>query len=97
MDQLTNHKPISSTRNWSYDLRAAFSVALVALPLGLGIASTSGFEPIAGVTSIIIGAAVATFVRGGHVSINGPGAGLVAVLLIAVISLEALEMHWALL
>lgn len=34
--------------NWRSDFLAAISVALVALPLGLGVAVASGAEPIAG-------------------------------------------------
>jgi MFS superfamily sulfate permease-like transporter len=67
--------------NWRNDLIAAFSVALVALPLALGIAVASGMEPMAGVLSAIIGGIVTTFLRGGHVAINGPAAGLIAVIL----------------
>jgi len=67
--------------NWRNDLIAAFSVALVALPLALGIAVASDMEPMAGVLSAIIGGIVTTFLRGGHVAINGPAAGLIAVIL----------------
>jgi MFS superfamily sulfate permease-like transporter len=67
--------------NWRSDLIAALSVALVALPLALGIAVASGVEPIAGILSAIIGGVVTTFFRGSHMSINGPAAGLIAVIL----------------
>ena len=67
--------------NWRSDLLAAVSVSLVALPLALGIAVASGVSPMAGILSAIIGGVVTTFVRGGHLAINGPAAGLVAVIL----------------
>ena len=67
--------------NWSNDLSAALSVSLVALPLALGIAVASGVAPMAGVLSAIIGGVVTTFFRGGHLAINGPAAGLIAVIL----------------
>jgi len=67
--------------NWKNDLLAAFSVSMVALPLALGVAVASGFPPMAGLFSAIIGGLVTTFVRGGHVSINGPAAGLIAAIL----------------
>ena len=67
--------------NWRSDLIAAISVALVALPLALGIAVASGVEPIAGILSAIIGGVVTTFFRGSHMAINGPAAGLIAVIL----------------
>lgn len=75
--------------NWRHDLIAAISVALVALPLGLGISIASGstVPAMAGVISAIIGGLVTTFIRGSHVGINGPGAGLVGVSLAGVVAL----------
>lgn len=67
--------------NWRNDLSAAISVSLVALPLALGIAVASEVSPMAGVLSAIIGGVVTTFFRGGHLAINGPAAGLIAVIL----------------
>ncbi len=67
--------------NWRNDLIAALSVALVALPLALGIAVASGVEPMAGILSAIIGGVVTTFFRGSHMAINGPAAGLIAVII----------------
>jgi MFS superfamily sulfate permease-like transporter len=74
--------------NWRNDLVAAFSVALVALPLGLGIALASGAPPIAGVISAIVGGLLTTFLRGSHVGINGPSAGLVVVTYTAIQTLS---------
>ena len=67
--------------NWQNDLIAAISVGFVALPLSLGIALAAGMEPIAGIISAVIGGVVTTFFRGSHVGINGPGAGIIAVIL----------------
>lgn len=67
--------------NWQSDLIAAISVALVALPLALGIALASGVPPVAGLLSAIIGGVVTTFFRGSHVGINGPAAALIVVML----------------
>ncbi len=67
--------------NWQSDLIAAVSVSLVALPLALGIAYASNVPPMAGIVSAIIGGVVTTFFRGSHVAINGPAAGLIAVIL----------------
>ncbi len=77
-------------QNWRHDLIAAVSVALVALPLGLGISIASGsmVPAMAGVISAIIGGLVTTFIRGSHVGINGPGAGLVGVSLAGVVALS---------
>lgn len=67
--------------NWQSDLLAAVSVSLVALPLALGIAYASNVPPMTGVVSAIIGGIVTTLFRGSHVAINGPAAGLIAVIL----------------
>ena len=67
--------------NWRSDAIAAISVALVALPLALGIAIASGVTPIAGILSAVIGGIVTTLFRGSHLAINGPAAGLIAVIL----------------
>ncbi len=74
--------------HWRSDFLAAISVSLVALPLGLGVAAASGAPPIAGLISAIIGGVVATPFRGSHLAINGPAAGLIAVLLSASYSLN---------
>jgi MFS superfamily sulfate permease-like transporter len=74
--------------NWRSDLLAAVSVSLVALPLALGIAVASGVSPMAGILSAIIGGVVTTFVRGGHLAINGPAAGLIAVILGGLVVLD---------
>lgn len=63
------------------DITAAFGMALVVLPLALGIAVASGVPPMAGVLSAVVGGIVATFFRGSHITINGPSAGLIAVML----------------
>ncbi|MGL1884934.1 MAG: SulP family inorganic anion transporter [Reichenbachiella sp.] len=74
--------------NWRNDLIAALSVALVALPLALGIAVASDVPPMAGILSAIIGGVVTTFFRGSHMAINGPAAGLIAVVLGALAVLD---------
>ena len=75
-------------KNFRSDFLAAISVSLVALPLGLGVAAASGAPPIAGLISAIVGALVATPFRGSHLAINGPAAGLIAVILSSIYSLE---------
>ena len=74
--------------NWQSDLLAAFSVSMIALPLSLGIAVASGVPPVAGIFSAIIGGIVTTFFRGSHLAINGPAAGLIAVVLVSVGALD---------
>lgn len=69
---------------WKHDLIASISVALVALPLGLGIAIASNTPPIAGLIAAIVGGLLVTFIRGSHVAINGPGAGIIVAVLTGV-------------
>lgn len=71
-------------QNWRNDLIAGLAVALVSMPLALGIALASDVPPMAGLLSAIIGGIVTTFVRGSHLAINGPAAGLIVVILAAV-------------
>ena len=47
--------------NWKSDLIAAVSVALIALPLSLGIALAAGAPAMAGIFSAIVGGLVTTF------------------------------------
>ena len=67
--------------NWRTDLISAFSVALVALPLGLGISLASNAPPMAGLWSSIIAGLFMSFYRGTSIGINGPAAGLIIVTL----------------
>ncbi len=89
---ITHEKPKTGWKglitHWKSDFLAAISVSLVALPLGLGVAAASGAPPIAGLISAIIGGIVATPFRGSHLTINGPAAGLIAVILSASLSLN---------
>lgn len=70
--------------NWQSDLIAAVSVALIALPLSLGIALAAGAPAMAGIISAVVGGVVTTFYRGGHVSVNGPAKGVIGVILLGI-------------
>ncbi|NND94613.1 MAG: SulP family inorganic anion transporter, partial [Flavobacteriales bacterium] len=70
--------------NWQSDLIAGVSVALIALPLSLGIALAAGAPAMAGVISAIIGGIVTTLYRGGHISVNGPAKGVIGVILLGI-------------
>ena len=70
--------------NWQADMIAAISVSLIALPLSLGIALAAGAPAMAGILSAIVGGIVTTLYRGGHVSVNGPAKGVIAVILFGI-------------
>ena len=76
------------SKHWRNDVVAAISVSLVALPLSLAIAVAAGIPPISGLITAVIGGLVTTFFRSSALSINGPAAGLIGVILAAVIALD---------
>ncbi|MFX1676132.1 SulP family inorganic anion transporter [Paraburkholderia sp. A2WS-5] len=61
------------------DFAAGTVVFLVALPLCLGIARASGAEPLAGLVSGIVGGIVVAALSGSRLSVSGPAAGLVVI------------------
>ena len=72
-------KPIKETL--PKDLLSGVVVALVALPLCLGIASASGAPLVSGLIAGIVGGLVVSWVSGSHTSVSGPAAALIAVVL----------------
>lgn len=66
---------------------SGFVVSLIALPLCLGLAMASDAPPISGVITAIVGGVLVSLLGGSHVTITGPGNGLVGVLLVAVTTL----------
>lgn len=78
-------------RNFRYDLPAGLVVFLVALPLCLGIALASGAPLFSGIIAGIVGGIVVGSLSGSHTSVSGPAAGLSAIVLAAITSLNNFE------
>jgi MFS superfamily sulfate permease-like transporter len=72
---------------------AGFVVSLIALPLGLGLALASEAPPIAGIIPAVVGGFLVAIFGGSHVTITGPGNGLVIVLLGAITTLGGGDMY----
>ncbi|MBL0356664.1 MAG: SulP family inorganic anion transporter [Chitinophagaceae bacterium] len=76
-----------NTQHLKSDLLSGMVVFLVALPLCLGIAVASGAPPFAGIITGVIGGILVGVLSSSHVSVSGPAAGLIAIILAAVTNL----------
>ena len=76
-----NNSLFSSFKN---DSLSGLVVFLVALPLCLGIAVASGASPFSGIITGIIGGVIVGYLSGSQVSVSGPAAGLIAIVLVAI-------------
>lgn len=72
------------TVNLKYDFIASIVVFLVAIPLCLGIALASGAPIFAGILSGVIGGIVVGWISESQVSVSGPAAGMIAVVIAAI-------------
>jgi MFS superfamily sulfate permease-like transporter len=68
-------------RTIGYDIPASVVVALVALPLCLGIALASGATAFSGLIAGVVGGIVVGLISNSQISVSGPAAGLTVIVL----------------
>lgn len=80
--------------NFTSDSISGFIVFLLALPLSLGIAKASDFPPLMGLLTAIIGGIVVSFFSGSKLTIKGPAAGLIVIIVGAVADFGGGDTGW---
>lgn len=88
-------KPVSILTAWRADLPASIVVALVALPLCLGVALASGAPLFSGLIAGIVGGIVVGAISRSPLSVSGPAAGLTVIVYEAIQSLPSYQVFLA--
>ena len=83
----SRNKSESLAMNWRTDLPAAMVLAIVAMPLCLGIALASGAPFSGGIIAGVVGAIVVGRISGSQLLVSGPAAGLAAIVLTSIVQL----------
>lgn len=84
-------KPGLSRKNLKYDIPAGLVVFFVAVPLCMGIALASNAPLFSGLIAGIIGGLVIPIISKSELSVSGPAAGLIAVVIMGIQDLGSFE------
>lgn len=90
----TVYQKTSKSSLFKQNFASGLVVFLVALPLCLGIALASGAPPLSGIISGIVGGIIIGWLSTSHISVAGPAAGLVAIVLGAITQLGSFELFY---